>query len=51
MTKLVSKLILIISLFIVIQFFIQPVLAGGEINLDFYYSSDCGDCDIKLKFI
>ncbi len=51
MKRSASKLILIISLFIVIQFFIQPVLADGEINLDFYYSSDCGDCDIKLKFI
>ena len=51
MTKLGSKLIFIISLILFIQFLIQPVIANGRINLDFYYSSDCGDCDVKLEFI
>jgi cytochrome c biogenesis protein CcdA len=51
MVKIVSKLILIISLFLFIQFLVQPVLADGSINLDFFYSSDCGDCDIKLNLI
>ena len=51
MRKILSKLIIIAILFLFIQFFVQSALADESINLDFYYSSDCGDCDIKLEFI
>jgi cytochrome c biogenesis protein CcdA len=51
MKRVMSKLIFIFSLFLLIQFFIQPVLADGGVNLDFYYSSDCGDCEVKLNLI
>jgi len=51
MSKSITKLILIIAIFLILQLFIQPVIADGRINLDFYYSSDCGECDIKLIFI
>ena len=51
MKNLKSKLILFIALISLIYLFAQPVIANGLIDLDFYYSSDCGDCDIKLEFI
>jgi len=46
-----SKIILIIGLFLLLQLFIQPAIADSKITLDFYYSSDCGECEIKLEFI
>ena len=51
MSKSITKLILIIALFLILQLFVQPALADGGINLDFYYSSDCGECEIKLNYI
>jgi len=51
MSKYITKLILIIALFLILQLFVQPALADGGINLDFYYSSDCGECEIKLNYI
>jgi len=51
MSKSITKLILTIAIFLILQLFIQPAIADGRINLDFYYSSDCGECDIKLIFI
>ncbi len=51
MGKSILKLMIIIIFIFVLQLFIQPVIADGNINLDFYYSSDCGECEIKLEFI
>ena len=51
MTKSVKKLIIFIGIFLIFQLFIQPVIANEKINLDFYYSSDCGECEIKLELI
>lgn len=51
MEKKANKIIIILALFLFLQLFIQPVLADGKLTLDFYYSSDCGECDIKLEFI
>jgi len=39
MSKSITKLILTIAIFLILQLFIQPAIADGRINLDFYYSS------------
>lgn len=51
MKKQSIRLIIIASLFVLSQLLIQTALADSKIDLDFYYSSDCGECDIKLEFI
>jgi hypothetical protein len=51
MTKIVKKLIIFIGIILIFQLLIQPVIANQNINLDFYYSSDCGECEIKLELI
>ncbi len=49
MKKRSRYLLIIISLLFVFSFFIQSVLAYDPITVDFYYSSNCGDCVKKLE--
>jgi len=52
MKQSIRILILFAALLFCIQLMIQPVLAEEDhIVLDFFYSSGCGSCDVKLKLI
>jgi len=51
MRKNTQKLLIVAFLLILSQSLIQPVLAEGEIILDFFYSSNCESCEEKLILI
>ena len=51
MRKITQKLLIVASLLLLSQSLIQPVLADGEIILDFFYSSNCEPCEESLILI
>ena len=51
MRKNTQKLLIVAFLLILSQSLIQPVLAEGEIILDFFYSSNCESCEEQLILI
>jgi len=44
MRKITQRLIVIATLLFLFQFLIQPVLADGEITLEYFYDKYCPDC-------
>jgi thiol-disulfide isomerase/thioredoxin len=44
MKRITQKLMIIASLFLIFQFFIQPVLADSDIDLEYFYNENCGSC-------
>ncbi len=44
MRKITQRLMVIATLLFLFQFLIQPVLADGEITLEYFYNENCGSC-------
>lgn len=49
MKKILQRLIIIISLLLLLQIFIQPALAEGGVVLDYFYNDKCHSCVVPIK--